>query len=496
MATLSLVVDNPFRVLGVYSNSPVKDRLANKNRMNAFLRVGKTVSFPIDLTSLVGAPARSVDSLSHAESQINLTEDSLRHSLFWFINADTVDAIALGNLQSGNVAKAREILEKRKTFSTAVNLAVLDFVEGNVESGVARIFSMIHDDELRNSFIEAVCGNRYECSETQLAQLFSDELAKELGLTEVLSIYYEVDEVLLEDCQYLCDKLGKHISTIVNAEIEKAQSVRRGTESSMACLTEASRLKNTVAPLIDDLQEYLDETESHHQVTCDNLAKELNQLVLAYLNREEANAVCDVNQCKLIISYAENISVSKLVKSEIEETFEKLEAQELINQFSEEYDGIAEAVSSAFKKQASIDVASTLLLSVDPMLKQIESKLGNEHPFYVTSSSFMVNSVLSIIIKTVNELQKKPAEQIVRNGSLEATVHNSVLLLNRLCSYKCDPAVRRRLNENLMTLKKMDLEITSAIEAAKRQHTRDMASGVLYRFIGWGIVLGLLWLFS
>ena len=46
---MNILQNNPYRILGVYSNSPIKERLANHNRLKAFLKVGKSVSFPLDL---------------------------------------------------------------------------------------------------------------------------------------------------------------------------------------------------------------------------------------------------------------------------------------------------------------------------------------------------------------------------------------------------------------------------------------------------------------
>ena len=56
---MNLLQHNPYRLLGVYSNSPTKERLANHNRMKAFLKVGKPVSFPLDLTQYLGSIERT-----------------------------------------------------------------------------------------------------------------------------------------------------------------------------------------------------------------------------------------------------------------------------------------------------------------------------------------------------------------------------------------------------------------------------------------------------
>ena len=50
---LEIIQSNPYRVLGVYSNSPKKDVIANKGKMTAFLKVRRPFSFPLDLEGLL-----------------------------------------------------------------------------------------------------------------------------------------------------------------------------------------------------------------------------------------------------------------------------------------------------------------------------------------------------------------------------------------------------------------------------------------------------------
>ena len=46
---LDIVLNNPYRILGVYSTSSQRDVVANQGKMKAFLKVGKDVSFQLDL---------------------------------------------------------------------------------------------------------------------------------------------------------------------------------------------------------------------------------------------------------------------------------------------------------------------------------------------------------------------------------------------------------------------------------------------------------------
>lgn len=71
----NLLSHNPYRILGVYSNSPKKDVLSSLNRMKAFLKVGKTVSFPLDLPQFLPSIDRDETIVSSAQASIELPMD-------------------------------------------------------------------------------------------------------------------------------------------------------------------------------------------------------------------------------------------------------------------------------------------------------------------------------------------------------------------------------------------------------------------------------------
>lgn len=87
---MNILQNNPYRLLGVYSNSPAKERLANHNRMKAFLKVGKPVSFPLDLPSYLGLINRTDASVADAEAKLTLPKDQILYAQFWFIKATPV----------------------------------------------------------------------------------------------------------------------------------------------------------------------------------------------------------------------------------------------------------------------------------------------------------------------------------------------------------------------------------------------------------------------
>ena len=84
---LKLIYNNPYRILGVLSNSPLRERVGNQNRLSAFAKVGKEVAFSNDFASiLTDKPVRTPESISAANTAINLDKDQLKYALFWFIS--------------------------------------------------------------------------------------------------------------------------------------------------------------------------------------------------------------------------------------------------------------------------------------------------------------------------------------------------------------------------------------------------------------------------
>ena len=68
-------------------NSPTKERVANKGKMSAFLKVGKQVSFSLDLPNLLPSIIRDVASVADAESKLTLQVDQIRYAQFWWMKA-------------------------------------------------------------------------------------------------------------------------------------------------------------------------------------------------------------------------------------------------------------------------------------------------------------------------------------------------------------------------------------------------------------------------
>lgn len=121
---MNIINNNPYRLLGVYSTSNQREVVANHGKMKAFLKVGRKVSFPLDLNGLLPEVLRSEQSVADAISKLTLPTEQLRYAQFWFSKCNQLDEIACGKLTNGDIDGAIEIW-KKTTASSLQNLSIL-----------------------------------------------------------------------------------------------------------------------------------------------------------------------------------------------------------------------------------------------------------------------------------------------------------------------------------------------------------------------------------
>ena len=108
------IQNNPFRVMGVFTNDSANILSSNHSRMKAFAAIGKDVAFSQDMISVFGSkPCRNADALATSIAAISSPEGRLHYGVFWFMNLTATDAKALAALaRNGNLLEARQIWEE------------------------------------------------------------------------------------------------------------------------------------------------------------------------------------------------------------------------------------------------------------------------------------------------------------------------------------------------------------------------------------------------
>ena len=135
---MKLIEQTPYRILGVYVNSSLKEIIANKTKLAKYVSVGKSVAFDADMDKILPPVIRTTDSIDKAYAKISLPQDKIRYAFTWFAKGNNLDEIALNHIGAGNYDKAWEILEKKETWSSLLNQGVLALLQNELGRAITR----------------------------------------------------------------------------------------------------------------------------------------------------------------------------------------------------------------------------------------------------------------------------------------------------------------------------------------------------------------------
>lgn len=186
---MNLLQHNPYRLLGVYSNSPTKERLANHNRMKAFLKVGKPVSFPLDLTQYLGSIERTEASVADAEAALTLPKDQIQYAQFWFVKVTSLDDVAFNHLLDGDMDGAIEIWRKKECPSSLQNLFLCFLIKGYLFLALYYAKRLYSNIEYVREFVGYVVNDIFLESTVLLIDNLLDKICDHFGAKELLRVY-------------------------------------------------------------------------------------------------------------------------------------------------------------------------------------------------------------------------------------------------------------------------------------------------------------------
>lgn len=401
--TIRIISQNPYRTLGVLSNSPLKERVGNQNRLAAFAKVGKEVTFPNDFAEiLIDKPIRTQESITEANTAINLDQDQLKYALFWFICGSPMDDIALKHLQIGNRQKAEEIFQKKETYSSLINSGVLAFIDGDVVSGFNDISRVIHNSDYRAELLQALGISNLKLSEEDLAELAITELLKEIPANMLLSACTnDIDRAIV------CKSALDEPISVINSAIAIAKNA--DTNNPEASLAAGTELMNSTKSSLQKVKDIAGAHSPQYQIVADNVAKQVLQCGISYYNNASDTDVESPRKAMVLQSYALSIAVGQLTKDRCRENYEILK-QVVDNMPPTEVAIEARKVKEELRKFCQlpdkISHSITLLNNTKPLLQTIKSKLGSANSFYLSLSTQVVGNALHNLIEEVNHAQK------------------------------------------------------------------------------------------
>ena len=314
---LHLVKTNPFYILGIFSDSKVKEKIANLSRIKAYSKVGKKVEFPIDIPDLFGQPDRSLNAVEEADKKLNLAEDQLRYSLFWFHKSSPLEEMAFNYLKEGNIDKSLEILSKKESYSTLINASLLYLLQDNLEQSLSSIIKVIDSQTYRESLfsvVSALNGQQISLTSIDLFKLYIDELAEFYPIDTILSALSNSPFFSREQKDYVANK---EISVPLKKLESEIETIIDSKKPAYDLYVEIKKIYKKNSSFLNKISSLLGEEHADFINISDKIARCMLQESINYLNDIEEPAKETLQDVLKTVNTSLRIAKSEILKERI-----------------------------------------------------------------------------------------------------------------------------------------------------------------------------------
>lgn len=480
MSIPKLLTDNPYRVLGVYSNSPKRDILSNLNKAKAFVRVGRPVTYEIDLPQLITACKRDQTTIDQALAALELPVDRLRHSMFWFMNATQFDKIALNHLSSGNLAQAREIWSRQENVSSLLNRMACAVIESH-----ATVLAVNADKLFCNHAAEycSTIDETLKLSPRELIEIFLDAVKKD-GTINIENLV-NVPGTSSTWKQVLEQSLVQPLIDQITSDINDAKAA----SGSVANYNAGIKLMNSTKAPLAKLKRLLGASNMSYQMIADKLAQTILQCGINYFNDSDDDDA--PQKASTLQDYALSIAVGQLVKQRCQENVnilkrigpeyavrKELNALERVltnfrnkgkkvqpkysgpfsfSPFDEDEIGVGELdplgrcrhLPSSKYNYTDID---TFLSQCRPLLVAIKSKLAVGSDIHIKVSSAVASAAINAVVDIINKSQERVSSIGIGLYNLKDSVNQALAVMDNIGQIAMDSQCRSYYNQNKAAL--------------------------------------------
>ena len=477
------IVENPYRLIGILSNSKIGEIKRNINKIKAFNKIGKDLKIEFDVEAISFPNFKLKDyPIDKIENSINSPIDKIKYSLFWFSDINPGDAMGLKLLNDNKISECIELWSKivkvkkvtKSNYSTFNNLSSLLLIKNidknkniffNQESSNIEIkesinikFKFLSSNFLTN-YSESISSSSKSLTPKEMIDYYSDSIQKILETTfkqnEINSILNDLDDSVINKIHG--DKTNVLIR-IINNEIKKAADDRKKNTDGFNI---GNNLMINTKNQIIELKNILGKSNLQYKNYADKLARELESCGQLYLSQSGSDySYISIYNFALLIS--EDLKLKTQIKNTIKSSkdLKKSEGAKEILIATKDYGEL---------KNRTLNSAKSYLDTCEPYLNKMKVSLGNKNELYITLSSKVANNVINTSIEVSNKQNQIQNSEIQSyNISASAGVYGS--------SYKLETVLKKtvrdleKVNRLVKRLELMDLnnEVKSFLDRNKK----------------------------
>lgn len=429
---MQIIINNPYRVLGLLADCTERDIQKQKGLIKRFLDVGKDISFQTDI-KLPYNVKRDGESVNSALAKIEQVKSRVSNGLFWFLNNNHLDDTAITYLRNGDTAKAIEIWTKlipttdieitSRNITAAHNLSTLKlalaFEKNSVNNALLSEGIILKAKTVDSDFIseltKKISDETYKLNKDELVQVLANELLSNIspfldrsdGITSAyfISIFNNTSNPLKNQISKkfvekpLHSIQSKIEETISKRKDDKSKGYELGNDLFTQSTLNLKLLKNILG--VNDLQ---------YSMLADNIAEELLRCGTDYFNCfKDSIEDPGVNALKLS-KFGSEIACGFKIKDKLKEDIKFLDEwnagkieRDKRRKINTEYNFIIDILEEYDSKPATIDNAKILLNYCKPKLQTAKIALGITDDLYLGLSSRVGSDVHSMLVNEVNK---------------------------------------------------------------------------------------------
>ena len=479
-----IIKENPLRILGVYSDTPKKEIVANLGKLRAFAKTGKILSFGSDFTELLGPVNRTINSIEKANNDISLPKDKLQAGMFWFMQHTDNDKAAMDCIKKGNPNEAMIILQKKGNYSGVVNMAVLALILKRWDIALYSYAYLLESDLRRGALVKAFTDTEDYFSEDDLVEFISSKLIQDFPQAHWID-QLQHENVELGDktypfksrfaesklLDYLTQKSVSQIKKDIESVLDQASSVPR--KDAKANLNMAEFVEDKCRFMLKELRLALGKENKTYIEYADNIANQVLENCIAYYNNDAENP----RRAHKIIKYtryayraAESKTAKERAKKNLDILNEILENL-MPESIEEEFNAIDKLVMGFREKSTKGNCSYLLGPIIDEayqIILSIKNKVGKENKHYLSISSKFVYFAFQEIVKKLDADTK--CKTVAERSMSSSNLQWGRLLFDSLVKFDKDNNCQADFDKNFASLLNL-ISINTATPSLKKSQS-------------------------
>lgn len=334
---MQLIKNNPYRIIGLLAGATAREQDKQIRRLKQYLDAEQEpegdYSFPC-----FGEFDRSIEIVSEASAKINLDQDKMTASLFWFWNGNPItDEVAFDALKNGDTETAIEIWRKlaynseneynevsKRNASAFHNLSTLYLAEYGIDEDTLILKLLFLESDFVIEFKKNTTAEIYKTTKTDLQLLFLNNLLniEDIDISDFIDAISDIDFAAKTD--FMKGLIQKPIEQI-EQKIEIAKNKRKSIKANGA--KAGLELYKSTKDNLGQLKSIIGLNEIKYISIADKVANEILQCSIDYFNdAQENDSKVDflANSMKLSL-LAKELAIGSLTKERIKESINTLE---------------------------------------------------------------------------------------------------------------------------------------------------------------------------